>query len=160
MANMGRPAFEVVDVVQGEFGPGELLALWERSVRATHHFVSEADIVAMRPEVTGGLAFVEHVAVARAVAPGGRHGRVLGFAGAHEGNLEMLFCDADARGTGVGRALLQHAVEAWGVTSVDVNEQNAQAVGFYEHEGFAVVGRDALDSEGRPYPILHMALKR
>ena len=156
---MSRVAFEVVDVARGEFDPGELLALWERSVRATHHFVSEADVVVMRPEVTGGLAFVEHVALARELLQGGEQGRALGFAGAHEGNLEMLFCDADARGAGVGSALLRHAVAAWGVTTVDVNEQNDQAVGFYEHEGFAATGRDALDSEGRPYPILHMALK-
>ena len=42
---------------------------------------------------------------------------------------------------------------------MDVNEQNGQAVGFYEHEGFAAVSCDALDSEGRPYPILHMELR-
>lgn len=155
---MAIAAFEVADVAQGEFDSNELLALWERSVRATHHFVSEVDIVAMRPEVTGGLAFVEHVAVARELGPDGECGRVLGFAGAHQGNLEMLFCDADARGMGVGHALLRHAIDAWGVTTVDVNEQNGQAVGFYEHEGFAVCGRDALDGEGRPYPILHMVL--
>ena len=155
-----KVAFEVFNVAQGEFDPGELRALWERSVRATHHFVSEADIVAMRPEVTGGLAFVEHVAIAREFGPNGEHGRVLAFAGAHEGNLEMLFCDADARGIGVGQALLRHAIDAWGVITVDVNEQNGQAVGFYKHEGFAVTSRDALDSEGRPYPILHMELGR
>lgn len=156
---MSEVTFEVVDVAQGDFDPSELLALWERSVRATHHFVSEEDIVAIRPEVTGGLAFVEHVAVAQEVRPGGERGRVLAFAGAHQGNLEMLFCDADARGMGVGHALLRHAIEQFGVMKVDVNEQNGQAVGFYEHEGFATVSRDALDSEGRPYPILHMELK-
>ena len=156
---MSKVSFEVVDVARDEFDPCELLALWERSVRATHHFVSEADVVAMRPEVMGGLAFVEHVAVARELLQGGERGRVLGFAGAHEGNLEMLFCDVDARGYGVGHTLLRHAVATWGVTTVDVNEQNGQAVGFYEHEGFAVTARDALDSEGRPYPILHMVLR-
>ena len=38
----------------------------------------------------------------------------------------------------------------------DVNEQNVQAVGFYRHMGFVVVGRSPTDDAGRPYPLLHM----
>ncbi|ENH9207696.1 GNAT family N-acetyltransferase, partial [Vibrio vulnificus] len=45
-----------------------------------------------------------------------------------------------------------------GVTKVDVNEQNPQAVGFYEHMGFKVVSRSPLDDMGKPFPILHMTL--
>jgi hypothetical protein len=37
----------------GDRGP--MLALWERSVRATHHFLEEADIVALRPLVAQEL---------------------------------------------------------------------------------------------------------
>jgi putative acetyltransferase len=33
-----------------------LLALWERSVRATHHFLGNSDVVALRPLVTEELA--------------------------------------------------------------------------------------------------------
>jgi putative acetyltransferase len=40
---------------------------------------------------------------------------------------------------------------------VNVNEQNAQAVGFYSRSGFVVVGRSELDDAGRPYPLLHMS---
>ncbi len=39
---------------------------------------------------------------------------------------------------------------------VDVNEQNPQAVGFYEHMGFEVISRSPLDSLGKPFPLLHM----
>lgn len=42
---------------------------------------------------------------------------------------------------------------------MDVNEQNAQARGFYEHEGFEVIGRSETDEQGEPFPILHMRLK-
>lgn len=42
---------------------------------------------------------------------------------------------------------------------VDVNEQNAQAVGFYMHMGFSIVGRSETDPDGKPYSILHLALK-
>ena len=43
---------------------------------------------------------------------------------------------------------------------VDVNEQNEQAYGFYRHLGFKVIGRDATDASGEPYPILHLKIKR
>ena len=37
-----------------------------------------------------------------------------------------------------------------------VNEQNPQAVGFYEHMGFAAYKRTDLDKHGNPYPLLYM----
>ena len=80
----------------------------------------------------------------------------LGFAGSQDGKLEMLFVAPEVRGRGVGRALLAHAVEHAGVRTLDVNEQNPQAVGFYEHEGFVVAGRSPVDDAGRPFPLLHM----
>jgi hypothetical protein len=45
-----------------------------------------------------------------------------------------------------------------GATTVDVNEQNPQAVGFYLHIGCEVVGRSELDGMGKPYPLLHLRL--
>ncbi|AGN24357.1 acetyltransferase [Erysipelothrix rhusiopathiae SY1027] len=39
---------------------------------------------------------------------------------------------------------------------MDVNEQNYQARGFYEHLGFEVFERSEFDEAGRPFPILHM----
>ncbi len=41
-----------------------------------------------------------------------------------------------------------------------VDEQNEQAVGFYLKMGFEVAGRSELDSTGKPFPLLHMALAR
>ena len=40
-----------------------------------------------------------------------------------------------------------------------VNEQNPQAVGFYEHMGFETYQRTDHDEEGNPYPLLYMKLK-
>lgn len=37
----------------------------------------------------------------------------------------------------------------YGATTLDVSEQNGQAVGFYLHYGFQVVGRSDLDGTGR-----------
>ena len=38
----------------------------------------------------------------------------------------------------------------------DVNEQNLQAVGFYEHLGFVPIGRSERDGQGRAYPLIHL----
>jgi putative acetyltransferase len=52
--------------------------------------------------------------------------------------------------------LLCHARHLKGALTVDVNEQNPEAVRFYEACGFAVVGRSEVDGSGRPFPLLHM----
>lgn len=127
-----------------------LVDVWERSVRATHGFLSDGDVAAMIPEVLEGLRAIPLLAVAF------REGEPLGFAGAQAGKLEMLFVDAPARGAGVGSALLDCAVKQWDVHRLDVNEQNPAARGFYEHEGFRVVARSAHDGAGRAFPLLHM----
>lgn len=143
--------------VQGVEGSREslidpLVEVWERSVRATHAFLNESDIAALRPEARSGIATVEHLAVVR----DGR--RPVAFAGAQRGKLEMLFCDAPERGRGMGKALLAHAVSSWDVHRLDVNEENPTAVGFYEHEGFEVVARSSHDGAGRAFPLLHLSL--
>lgn len=76
-----------------------------------------------------------------------------------EDKLEMLFVRPEARGQGIGKALVTHCVEHLGVRKVDVNEQNPQALGFYLRMGFKVKSRSALDSLGKPFPILHMELQ-
>jgi putative acetyltransferase len=74
--------------------------------------------------------------------------------------IEMLFIHPAARGHGIGKMLVDYAIQQLHSTKVDVNEQNRQAFGFYEHVGFTVIGRSELDGLGMPYPILHMELDR
>lgn len=130
-----------------------LQAVWESSVRATHHFLQEKDIVGLRPAVQQGLAQVPRLAVVLVQQ------QPVGFIGAAEDKVEMLFIAPDQRGCGRGRQMMQFAMEQWGCTMVDVNEQNEQGVGFYQHLGFEVVGRSALDEQGNPFPILHLKHK-
>lgn len=134
---------------------GTLVDVWERSVSATHDFLAQSDIAELRPEAASGIAGVDALAVAVA-----DDGTLCGFAGAQDGKLEMLFVAPEARGRGVGRALLAYAVKRCAAEALDVNEQNPRAVGFYEHEGFVVVGRSPFDDAGRPFPLLHMRLTR
>ena len=82
----------------------------------------------------------------------------LGFIGLSDNHVEMLFVDPKQHGQGIGRALLDHVRTSRATLSVDVNEQNPQAAGFYLHYGFVQTGRSPLDGEGRPFPLLHMSL--
>ena len=129
-----------------------LVVVWERSVRATHEFLSEEEIAEIKPFVPQAVAGVETLVVAE------RDDEPVGFMGVQDGRLEMLFLNPEARGRGLGRQLLEHGISHLDVTELTVNEQNPQAVGFYEHLGFKTYRRTELDEEGRPYPLLYMRL--
>lgn len=130
-----------------------LLAVWERSVRATHHFLGEGDVAALRPLVAQELASDAidwWVLVSTGETP-------IGFLGFTNATIEALFVDPDHHGQGGGRLLVAHAQSlAAGALAVDVNEQNEAARRFYESLGFTVAGRSPTDAGGRPFPILHM----
>lgn len=130
-----------------------VVEVWEASVRATHHFLSEADIQFLQPLIPDALSHVAKLACVRDGA-----GQVAGFVGVEGDKVEMLFIHPTWRGRGAGSRLLRYAVDVLGAQSVDVNEQNEQAVGFYLQMGFKVEGRSELDSTGRPFPLLHLRL--
>lgn len=135
-----------------------LLDIWERAVRATHHFLGEPDIAGLRPHVAAALA---SDALDWWVLVDGDHG-VVGFLGLTPGTIQALFIDPDHHGRGGGTALVAHAQRLAGDAplAVDVNEQNPGAREFYEKLGFTVVGRSPTDSDGRPFPILHLRRDR
>ncbi len=128
---------------------GELAALWEASVRATHGFLREEDFGPLRREVREAL----HAMPVHAVRSGGGFEAFMGVDGE---TIEMLFVRPDLFGCGLGKRLVHHAVGSLGAKYVDVNEQNTRAAAFYRSCGFRVAGRDDADSAGRPYPLLHL----
>ncbi len=132
----------------------EMLDVWENSVRATHDFITEDDIAFFKPMI---IEQAFPAVTLRCVK--NEAGSIVGFVGVHDAKIEMLFILNEARGQGVGKVLLQYAMEQLGATEVDVNEQNPQAVGFYQHMGFKIIARSPLDSMGKPFPILHMKFK-
>jgi putative acetyltransferase len=133
---------------------GRVLEVWEASVRATHEFLGEADIQFFKPLVLGELFGLEHLVCLR-----DREGTLVGFAGVSHGKLEALFVEPSWHRCGIGRVLTRYAVTQLGADKVDVNEQNRQAVGFYEHLGYVVEARSEVDSTGKPFPLLHMRVK-
>lgn len=141
-----------IDNVNAQDYP-ELLAVWENSVRATHDFITEDDIAFFKPIIIE-QAFPN--VTLKCIKDENK--TILGFVGVHECKIEMLFILNAARGKGIGKALLNFAVEQLAANKVDVNEQNPLAVGFYQHMGFKVASRSPLDDMGKPFPILHMEL--
>lgn len=131
----------------------ELLGVWERSVRATHLFLSDGEVRSIREYVPQALLGAAHLLVAEDEA-----GAPAAFMGVEDGTLEMLFIDPEERGKGLGSRLLRRGIESYGVRRLAVNEQNPRAAGFYEHMGFEAYARSETDEQGNPYPILYMRL--
>ena len=131
----------------------QLLTVWEESVRATHRFLSDAEVKRIRAYVPQALGGVARLVVAEKQA-----GEPAAFMGVDGGRLEMLFLSPAERGRGLGRQLVELGIRQYGVREVTVNEQNPQAVGFYEHIGFRAYKRTDHDEEGGPYPLLYMRL--
>lgn len=131
-----------------------LLMVWERSVRATHLFLSDTEIRKIKQYVPQALNGVANLIVAE-----NEKNEQVAFMGIETNRLEMLFISPEERGKGLGKQLLAYGIRRYGVQEVTVNEQNPQAVGFYEHLNFKVYKRTDYDEEGNPYPLLYMRLK-
>lgn len=127
-----------------------LVILWEASVRATHHFLTEEDIQDLTPLVKMGLSDIETLIIVS------ENNKPVAFMGIDVAKIEMLFVSPDYFSKGFGKMLTTLAITQYGVQYVDVNEQNPQAVGFYQHIGFEVYKRTELDEQRNPFPILKM----
>src|SRR4051812_46891379 len=127
-----------------------LLDIWLRSVRATHHFLSQADIDALLPIVRDVALHELELWVLT------KNHTSIGFLGMTGAKIEALFLAPEFLRRGGGRLLVEHAQSRHATLLVDVNEQNPDARRFYEAMGFAIEGRSELDGHGRPFPLLHM----
>ncbi|HEY0897322.1 MAG TPA: GNAT family N-acetyltransferase [Sphingobacteriaceae bacterium] len=130
----------------------EIVKVWEASVRATHDFLSEADILAYRSMFPACLFSVDLYGLRD-------RGRITGFLGVAGHKVEMLFIHPDYRRKGLGKMLMAFATEELNVNRVDVNEENTAAAEFYFHLGFEVTGRSVVDGLSKPHPLLHLALR-
>lgn len=139
------------DIIQcGSNDYAELVGIWERSVRATHDFLTNEAIEEIKkilvPEY---FPQVELYATLD-------NGALTGFIGVSGEKIEMLFVDSYYLRQGIGSRLIDFAISKGAVT-VDVNEQNPSALDFYTAKGFRTI-RDDVDDAGRPYPIVHLSL--
>src|SRR5262249_23551656 len=96
-----------------------VVEVWEASVRATHHFLTEANIQFFKSLIDDDLAQVEILAGMR-----DGDGQIIGFIGVHGAEVEALFIHPEWRGQGVWRHLLTFALEAFGATELGVEGTN------------------------------------
>ena len=127
-----------------------LVRVWESSIRATHDFFSETNIREIKKYVFQAIEEIPILVVAV------DNKETLAFMGIAEDKLEMLFITAQRRGQGIGRNLLEIGINDYEITEVCVNEQNPQALAFYEYMGFTIYRRSELDEQGNPFPILFL----
>lgn len=132
-----------------------LVEIWEGSVKATHTFLSDEEILQIKRYVPQALKEVSVLLTAE-----NEDGDIAGFMGIAAQMLEMLFVSDKCRGKGIGKRLLTYGMENYAVEKLTVNEQNPLAIGFYEHMGFEVYKRTDLDEQGNPYPLLYMKYRK
>ena len=134
----------------GEADLDELVDVWERAARSSHAFMADDDFTDARPFIRDHL--LPSMDVWLAQDPGGR---ALGFVGAREQHVEMLYVEPEAHGQGLGTRLLR-TVGPDGPTSVEVYAGNSQGLGFYESQGFTRLRTHTTDAFGRPFPVVHL----
>ncbi len=128
-----------------------LFDVWQTAVDATHDFVSAGDMAEIAK-----LVREDYLPVADLDLVEDASGTVLAFMGMTDAEIDSLFVHANARGKGVGRLLVDLAMRRFPIVVTEVNEQNAQGVGFWRYMGFRQVGRSDTDGQGRPYPLLRL----
>ena len=131
----------------------QIASLWEESVRATHIFFSEENIVFYK-----SLLLNKYLRTADLRCVRDENKIIIGFLGVTKKNIDMLFIHPKFFGKGIGKFLINFAFTNYKADTVDVNEANKQAVDFYKHLGFKIISRSELDGSRKPYPILHMKL--
>jgi putative acetyltransferase len=130
----------------------KLVEIWESAVKATHDFLSENDFQYFKKTIPEQYFPQLDVYIIS------ENNDPKGFGAVSEDTLEMLFIHNDDRGKGLGKKLYQYLQDKTGCTKVDVNEQNPQAIAFYEKMGFKKTGRSERDGSGKDYPLIHMSL--
>ena len=128
----------------------QLLKVWEESVRATHQFLSEKEIEKIKEYVPQALAGVQSLVIAV-----NGSGEPAAFMGIEDHRLEMLFLSQKERGKGLGKQLLLYGIQNYGIEELTVNEQNPQAVGFYEHMGFETTKGQIWMRKEIPIPFVY-----
>lgn len=128
-----------------------VLETWEASVRATHTFLQEEDILFYK-NILHEVDFASFPVYCLKNVPDA----FMGFMGVKNNKLEMLFLHPEYTGKGYGRKMMEFSLKELQVSKVDVNEQNIAARAFYKRFGFEQMQRRAVDDYGKAYPILEL----
>ncbi len=128
----------------------EIIEVWEASVRATHHFLTNDEIAFYKPLV------LKYALPSMQVWGIHIEKKLAGYMAVSSYKVEMLFIAPEFIGKGLGKKLLTFVLNELHIFLVDVNEENPAALSFYRHMGYKIISRDEKDGNGRPHPILHL----
>ena len=78
----------------------QLIVVWEKSVKATHLFLSENEVEEIKRYIPQALNGIAHLIIAE-----DKDSRPAAFMGIEEQKLEMLFIAPEERGKGLGRRI-------------------------------------------------------
>ncbi|MDR2350529.1 MAG: GNAT family N-acetyltransferase [Deltaproteobacteria bacterium] len=134
----------------------DILEIWEISVRGSHSFLNEDDIIFIRDQL-------------KEILPGHRglfvweeNSLLRGFMGLSANRddeesvlyVDMLFVLPECQNKGIGTAFLNYAKNRSTRVFLEVNPDNSSAVKFYESRGFGFFRRNPDDHPfGLPYPV-------
>lgn len=127
-----------------------LTELWERSARSSHGFMAADEFAEQRPRVRDLLLPSMDVWLAEI------DDTPVGFVGARDGVVELLYVSPDHQGRGVGATLLSYVDDGAGPHSVEVFADNVVGVGFYRSRGFVEDRRYAVRIHGASFEIMRL----
>ena len=143
--------FKEIEMISRDFQcMRSLYYFWKESVKASHKFWSDKKISEIGNYMPTVIKHAETLVIAC------DEGRMVGFMGISGKKLETLYIIPDKFSKGIGTVLVTTAISKYGVNSVDVHEDNTNAIRFFQHRGFEVVSRSPLDGQDMPYPPFPM----
>lgn len=131
-----------------------LVEIWHQASAIAHHFLG-AERLAEHRDLIESIwlpAAETHVALI-----GGERAGFISLLGDVVGGL---FVAPSHQGRGVGRALLEHALEDRGALELDVYLDNPKARAFYAAMGFEELSRSPQDREGLPFATARLKKAR
>ena len=129
---------------------GDLLDVWYQASLIAHSFLPEKFFESERREIAERWLPMSETIVYEA------DGRVVGFLSLIGDEVGAIFVDPEHQGSGIGRALMDHASGSRASLTLNVFEANHIGRRFYDAYGFDVVGRQLNEATG--YPELRLRL--
>jgi putative acetyltransferase len=128
-----------------------LTDLWEQSARSSHAFMDDEEFAHQRPRVRDLLLPSMDVWVAEG------DGELLGFVGARDSVVELLYIAPAHQGRGLGGTLLSYVDGGSGPRSVEVYADNTAGVAFYRSQGFVEQHRYTVRIAGGSFDVMRLS---
>ncbi len=145
------------DLIIRSFEDADTAALsdiWWRASLAVHSFLGE-DLLRAQKKL------IEEIYLPKAETSVALLGQTpVGFIGLLDSFIGGLFVDPDYGRRGIGRALVEHALERRAELTLEVYAANEKACAFYQKIGGVEIGRRPKDDNELPFELIRMRIAR